>query len=175
MRVPSWPVDRKHLKELDAHLRTKFCREDYDKALNADKKLGIEPNFYNGLDMQASRAQLNALYSKRKIDATVPNRESGLGKMNAMEQKIPKHEQSISIMESRVSISEKITNESILLDDVNMLILSNTILTVILPTLETRISEQVASRHVFNGKLKECFQSSLLIGPVEQPNRSKRC
>ena len=56
MRVPSWPVDRKHLKELDAHLRTKFCREDYDKAMNADKKLGIEPNFYNGLDMQASRA-----------------------------------------------------------------------------------------------------------------------
>lgn len=78
--------------------------------------------------------------------------------MNAMEQKIPKHEQSISIMESRVSI---------LLDDVNMLILSNTILSVILPTLETRISEQAVSRHVFNGKLKECFQSSLLKGPGE--------
>ena len=162
MRVPSWPVDRKHLKELDAHLRTKFCREDYDKAMNADKKLGIEPNFYNGLDMQASRAQLNALYSKRKIDATVPNRESGLGKMNAMEQKIPKHEQSINMMESRVSI---------LLDDVNMQLLFNTILTVILPALETRITEQAA----WNGELKECFQSSLLIGPSEQPYCSKRC
>ena len=82
--------------------------------------------------------------------------------MNAMERKIPKHEQSINMIESRVSI---------LLDDVNMQLLFNTILTVTLPTLETSISEQAA----WDGDLKECFQSSLLIGPSEQPNRSKRC
>ena len=54
---------------------------------------------YNALNMQAQRATLKYLDGKRKIESSVPNRESGLGKINAMNSKL-KTEGSISIMES---------------------------------------------------------------------------
>ena len=49
--------------------------------------------------MQAQRATLKYLDGKRKIESSIPNRESGLGKVNAMNTKL-KTEGSISLMES---------------------------------------------------------------------------
>ena len=47
MRVPQWPVDRLHLKELDNHTTAQFCRHDYDRSALTDKKLGIDYRLYN--------------------------------------------------------------------------------------------------------------------------------
>ena len=107
MRVPSWPVDRLHLKELDNHTTAQFCRHDYDRAALTDKKLGVDYHMYNALNMQAQRATLKYLDNRRKIETSVPNRESGLGKVNAMNTKL-QTEGSASMIDSvKVSSSQK--------------------------------------------------------------------
>jgi len=53
-----------------------------------DKKLGVDYHLYNALNMQAQRATLKYLDTQRRIESSIPNRESGLGKQDAMNQKM---------------------------------------------------------------------------------------
>ena len=84
MRVPSYPIPKQHLKELDNHFTAQFTRYEGDRAGQMDQRLGVDYQLYNGLNMQAQRATLKCLDQSRKIASTIPNRASGLGQVNAM-------------------------------------------------------------------------------------------
>ena len=61
-----------------------FTRYEGDRAATLDKKLGIDYTLYNALNMQGQRATLKHLDNQRRIQASIPNRESGLGRVDAM-------------------------------------------------------------------------------------------
>jgi len=84
----NWPVRKEHLNQLDCHKTTTFTRHDADRSAATDKKLGIDYHLYNALNMQAQRATLKYLDTQRRIESSIPNRESGLGKVNAMNHKM---------------------------------------------------------------------------------------
>ena len=44
----------------------------------------MDPKLYNALNMQAQRNTLKALNMQRKINSSLPQRESGLGKISKM-------------------------------------------------------------------------------------------
>mmetsp|Transcript_5519 Transcript_5519/g.7381 ORF Transcript_5519/g.7381 Transcript_5519/m.7381 type:complete len:211 (+) Transcript_5519:709-1341(+) len=88
MRVPQWPIKKDHLSQLDNHKTALFTRYDGDRAAMIDKKLGIDYNLYNALNMQAQKATLKYMDGKRRVESSVPNRESGLGRVNAMNNKL---------------------------------------------------------------------------------------
>jgi len=53
MRVSSYPIKKEHLQVLDANKTLQFTRYLGDRATTIDKKLGIDSNLYNALNMQA--------------------------------------------------------------------------------------------------------------------------
>ena len=53
-----------------------------------DAKLGADYNLYNSLNMRAQRATLKCLEANRKINSSIPNKASGLGSVDAMNQKL---------------------------------------------------------------------------------------
>ena len=61
----------------------KFTRYDGDRAATLDKKLGIDYNLYNALNMQAQKEVLKTVSAQQKIHSTIPNRASGLGIVDA--------------------------------------------------------------------------------------------
>ena len=65
-----------------------FTRFEGDRAAALDKKLGVDYQMYNALNMQAQKAALKALDAHRKVTSTIPNRASGLGKVDAMNRKM---------------------------------------------------------------------------------------
>ena len=88
MRVPKWPISKGHLAELDHHKTAQFTRYEGERAKEIDKKLGIDYSVYHAMNMNAQRATLKCLDAQRKINSSIPNRGSGLGKVNAMNQKL---------------------------------------------------------------------------------------
>ncbi len=55
MRYSQYPVKKGHLGELDNNRTMRFTRYDGDRAATLDKKLGIDYNLYNALNMQAQK------------------------------------------------------------------------------------------------------------------------
>lgn len=53
MRVPKYPIQKEILGVLDKHRTAQFTRYEGDRAAAIDKKLGIDYNLYNALNMQA--------------------------------------------------------------------------------------------------------------------------
>lgn len=87
-RFAQYPVQKGHLGELDSNRTMKFTRMEGDRAQTIDKKLGIDYHLYNALNMQAQRAVLKTMDAQQKINSTIPNRASGLGKVDAMNKKL---------------------------------------------------------------------------------------
>lgn len=73
---------------LDKHKTAQFTRFEGDRAAQLDHKLGVDYQLYNALNMQAQRATLKALDAQRRINSTIPNRGSGLGKVDAQNKKL---------------------------------------------------------------------------------------
>ena len=86
--VSTYPVQKVHIREIDNNRNSQFTRGEGDRAAVLDKKLGIDYDLYNALNMQAQRATLKCMDTSRKINATIPNMASGLGSVNAMNQKL---------------------------------------------------------------------------------------
>ena len=61
MRYSQYPVKKGHLGELDNNMTMKFTRYDGDRAATLDKKLGIDYNLYNALNMQAQKQVLKTV------------------------------------------------------------------------------------------------------------------
>ena len=76
------------LQQLDQHKTAMFTRFEGDRAACLDKKLGVDYQMYNALNMQAQKAALKALDASRKVNSSIPNRASGLGKVDAMNRKM---------------------------------------------------------------------------------------
>ena len=72
------------LAQLDQHKSAMFTRFEGERAAQLDKKLGVDYQVYNALNMQAQKAALKALDAHRRVTSTIPNRASGLGKQDAM-------------------------------------------------------------------------------------------
>ena len=51
MRVPSYPIKKGHLDELDKNRHNVFCRYTGDRAEKIDKMLGIDYDLYHALNM----------------------------------------------------------------------------------------------------------------------------
>lgn len=52
-RVPSYPIQKMTLAQLDQHRTAMFTRFEGDRAAQLDKKLGVDYHMYNALNMQA--------------------------------------------------------------------------------------------------------------------------
>ena len=87
-RVSSYPIKKVHLKELDEFQAGSFVKFEGDRAAVLDSKLGTDYNLYNALNMRAQRATLKCLEANRKINSSIPNKASGLGSVDAMNQKL---------------------------------------------------------------------------------------
>ena len=61
---------------------------------------------YNQLNMQAQKAALKALDAHRKIHSTIPNRESGLGRVDGMNRKMKQTSGSNSYLEPGNNVSD---------------------------------------------------------------------
>ena len=105
-----WPIPKGHLKELDNHFTAQFTRFTGDKAQKVDKMHGIDYSLYNALNMQAQRSTLQFLDQQRKIDSAIPNVESGLGRVDAMN-KTMQTEKSFNQPSMKVS-SADLSNDS---------------------------------------------------------------
>ena len=86
--VVSFPIKKVHLREIDNFQTGNFVRYDGDRAAAMDAKLGADYNLYNSLNMRAQRATLKCLEAHRKINSSIPNKASGLGSVDAMNQKL---------------------------------------------------------------------------------------
>ena len=53
MRVPSYPIYKGHLDELDKNKSNVFTRYSGDRAAKIDQMLGIDYDLYHALNMQA--------------------------------------------------------------------------------------------------------------------------
>lgn len=103
-RFAQYPVQKGHLGELDSNRTMKFTRMEGDRAQTIDKKLGIDYHLYNALNMQAQRAVLKTMDAQQKINSTIPNRASGLGKVDAMNKKLHTERSGSYLAEHKVSI-----------------------------------------------------------------------
>ena len=54
-RVPSYPIHKGHLSELDHNKTALFTRHEGDRAAVIDKKLGVDYPLYHALNMHAQR------------------------------------------------------------------------------------------------------------------------
>ena len=72
MRVPSYPIYKGHLDELDKNKQNVFTRYSGDRAAKIDQMLGIDYDLYHALNMQAQRAALKSLDMQKKFTASIP-------------------------------------------------------------------------------------------------------
>ena len=53
MRVPSYPIQKDHVAAIDKNKNALFTRHHGERASEIDRKLGIDYQLYNALNMQA--------------------------------------------------------------------------------------------------------------------------
>lgn len=67
MRVAEYPIQKHHLVELDKNRTTQFTRHEGDRSAQIDRRLGIDYQLYNAMNLQAQRNTIKYLSAQRKV------------------------------------------------------------------------------------------------------------